>query len=85
MLTDYFRSELMIAHDETITTRDDLYRALDRDINDLIHNSNIADLIPAAADLSDDDFDALADRIDNTRFTAILMRRILDNPNIDMR
>lgn len=85
MLIDYFRSERMIAHDDTIMTRTDLFHAIDDDIHDLIHNANLSELIPAADELSDDDYDALARRIDDTRFTAILTLRILDNPNLDLR
>lgn len=60
---DYFQSELMLAHDATITTRHDLRDCLDNDRRDLIHNANLSDLIPAADDMNDDDYTSLADFI----------------------
>lgn len=85
ILIDYFRSERMIAHDETITDRTALRAAIDDDIHDLIHNANLTELLPFADDLPDDAYDSLADLIDDTRFTAILTLRILDNPSLDLR
>lgn len=79
----YLRAELMLHADEPLT-RASLIRAIDDDIHDLLHNANLADLLPFADDL-DDDYDALSRRIDDTRFTAMISRRILDNSYPDMR
>ncbi len=58
--------------------RDRLIAMLDLDIADLLHNSNTADLIPAAASLADDDFDELTDRLlDDNDFLQILADLIL--------
>jgi len=43
--TDYFEGELMIGKDESISNLDSLINALERDIDDLIHNGNTVDLI----------------------------------------
>ena len=79
-LRDYFRAELMIPADATIATRADLFDALNRDINDMIHNCNLDMLFPSYdIDALPDDpssHDDLADRIDDTRFIALLTRRI---------
>jgi hypothetical protein len=86
-LRDYFRAELMIPTDATIDSRADLFDALDRDINDMIHNCNLDMLFPSYdidmlddlnPDATDDTHDLLADRIDDSRFIALLTRRIAD-------
>lgn len=79
-LTSYFRAELMIRDDDTIDSIDDLITALDIDIRDLIKNANLRDLIPFADDLDDDDYHDLSTRLRNdSRFPALIARRILDN------
>lgn len=54
---DYFAANMM--RDEPLNTRHDLRDALSDDIADLLHNANLADLIPAADDMTDDDYDSL--------------------------
>lgn len=82
--TDYFQSELMISYDDTITTRDELIDALDRDICDLIHNANLSDIIPTADELDDDAYDALARRITSSDdIIALTADRILNRINPD--
>ena len=43
--TNYFESELMISQGESITDLDSLIEALERDIDDLIHNGNTTELL----------------------------------------
>jgi hypothetical protein len=76
-LNAYLRAELMIRPDDSITSRDDLLTALDTDIHDLLHNANLSDLLPFAADLDLDEYDALNDRIDCTEFTNLIADLIL--------
>lgn len=64
--------------DPTRELRDRIELALDFDIADLIHNGNLNDLLPFAADLNDDDYDILADRIlDDSTIIAELASLIL--------
>jgi hypothetical protein len=63
--TEYFRAELMTDDDADLTDRAELIDTLDRDIRDALHNANLdfyfAD--DELATLTDDDYDALADRM----------------------
>lgn len=66
------------ADDRPPFLRDALITALDLDIADLLHNSNLADLIPSAESLNDDAYDALCDRmLDDNDFIPILADLIL--------
>ena len=47
----------------TLPTRRRLIDALSFDIRDLLHNANLDDLLPFAADLDDAAYDALADSL----------------------
>lgn len=60
---DDFDAYLSIARPDLTDTRARLIDALDNDLADLLHNCNLADALPDADDLTDDEFDALADRI----------------------
>jgi hypothetical protein len=58
-LTTYLNSDP--ADEPNDPLRDRLIAALDRDIADLLHNANLADLLPFAIDLDDDAHTALSD------------------------
>jgi len=58
-----FLDYLSLTRDADLSLRDNLIRALDLDLSDLLHNANLIDCLPPAADLSDDDHDALMLRI----------------------
>lgn len=49
--------------DDSRSIRDNLIAALDFDIADMLHNANLADLIPDADALDDDAYIALDDRL----------------------
>lgn len=61
------------ADDRPDSDRDAIFTALDIDIADMLHNANLADLLPYAADLSADDHDALSDSLldDNSYLTPL--------------
>lgn len=61
------------ADDRPASLRDAIFTSLDLDIADMLHNSNLADLLPYADDLADDAFDALADALldDNNFLTPL--------------
>ncbi len=76
-IRSYLISELMILPDDELTTAN-IITALDTDIRDLIKNANLADLIPTADDLDDDDYHNLSTRLRNDpRFAILIARRIL--------
>lgn len=76
-LRNYMRAELFLAADETLDTPADIALAIDRDIHDLLHNANLADLIPIPDDMTDDDYDALTMRCDNFYLACLIARRII--------
>lgn len=66
------------ADDRPTNDRDAIFTALDIDIADMLHNSNLPDLLPYANTLTDDDFDALSDRLlDNNSYLTPLTDLIL--------
>lgn len=75
-LDDYLT--LIPTDDDSRPLRDRLIIALDFDINDLLHNSNLSDLIPDAADLDDDAYLALETRLlDDDNYIPILADLII--------
>lgn len=57
---------------------DRLIDALDSDIADMLHNANLADLLPYANDLTDADFDALSDALlDDDSYIPMIAELIL--------
>ena len=80
--TAYFRAELMLAPDANLDTRADLIDTLDRDIADALHNANL-DFYFADDDLAtltDDEYDALTDRLTTEldRLTAMIADHLLE-------
>lgn len=63
--------------------RDLIFDAIDSDIADMLHNSNIDDLLPYAADLDDDALDALTDALlDDNSFLTPLTDLIIANSDL---
>lgn len=70
---------------DSASIRDRIFDAIDSDIADMLHNSNLTDLLPFAADLEldDDDFDFLTNSLlDDNSFLTPLTDLILSHSDL---